>query len=316
MAREQKIRAVLFYLSLSVFLVGLPFIISFALGLVFNPQTLTFTKTGLIVLKTQPQGAMIHLNGRLLREKTPATIYELLPGKYSVRLELNNYYAWSGGVTVDAGKVANLDKIIFFPIRANIEQLNQGAISAFWLDALDNAVYYLDEDQHTIYKSDLDGQGFTEIGSLTGLSAPLKGFKLSPDKKKLLCFNQRRLEIVLLDEQDDSFNPGSGFILDYPDRRISDIFWHSDSYHIIVVTNKNIEVLEGRPQAGPVNLINLNKKNGTCFYDTAQDVLYFEDSQKAEDGKLFDFAYKLDLSSKFSSIKDLVKFRADLHEER
>lgn len=39
MLNEQKIRAILFYLSLIIFLAGLPFILSFALGYKFDAQT-------------------------------------------------------------------------------------------------------------------------------------------------------------------------------------------------------------------------------------------------------------------------------------
>lgn len=92
MLNEQKIRAILFYLSLLIFLAGLPFILSFALGYRFDARNLRFTKTGLIVLKTQPQGASIYLDGRLLSDKTPYTIVELIPAEYNIRTEISFRY--------------------------------------------------------------------------------------------------------------------------------------------------------------------------------------------------------------------------------
>ena len=82
MFSEQKIRGALFYLSFVAFFAGLPFILSFALGYKFNPQTWKFYRTGLIYLKTQPEGARIYLNDKLIPEKTPArplSTYRVLP---------------------------------------------------------------------------------------------------------------------------------------------------------------------------------------------------------------------------------------------
>ena len=184
MSGEQKIRAFLFYVSLAVFLIGLPFILSFALGYKFDPRTLLFTKTGLIVLKTQPADASIYLNGALLNEKTPATINELLPGSYNLKIELTKYYPWLGGVNVNAGRVTRLEKVILFPLRPNVRHLNKYKISYFWLDSDAGKIYYINQEENTIYRSDLEGTGFERYGMLPlGLPAQQK-YKISPDKEK------------------------------------------------------------------------------------------------------------------------------------
>jgi len=67
MLNEQRIRAILFYLSVVIFLMGLPFILSFALGYNFDRRTFKFTKTGLLVLKTQPSGASVYLDEKLYK---------------------------------------------------------------------------------------------------------------------------------------------------------------------------------------------------------------------------------------------------------
>jgi len=142
MHREQKIRAFLFYLSLLIFFTCLPFILFFALEYKFNPRTFRFAKAGLVALKTQPQGAAIYFENKLLNEKTPATLNELLPGRYNLRLELENYYPWAGVVEVEAGKVTRLEKIILFALRPNIKELSKNKISSFWVDKEDIRIYY------------------------------------------------------------------------------------------------------------------------------------------------------------------------------
>jgi len=308
---EQKIRSVLFYLSLFIFLIGLPFILSFALSYRFNPRTFKFAKTGLIALKTQPQGADIYLDGKLLNEKTPATINELLPGRYNIRLELERHYPWVGEVSVETGKVTRLEKIILFPLRPNITQLNIEKISSFLMDEEKERIYYIDQEDNIIYKSDLEGESFKEVGSLPQINPLPKKWKVSPDKEKLLGFNLHQIAIIYLNLQNDSSAAGFPFVLEYSKHKIVDVFWHSDSYHLVLITDRNIAVLEANPQTIPLNLVNLNKENISTFYDEAKDTLYFLDSQKAADGKLYDNVYKLELSTKIYPFRELIKTRSN-----
>jgi len=304
---EQRIRAILFYLSLVIFLLGLPFILSFALSYKFNTRTFKFAKTGLIDLKTQPQGASVYLDGTLLNEKTPTTINEILPGTYNMRLALEYHYPWFSEVTVEAGKVTRLDKIILFPLRPNIKQLSQDMISSFWVDSERGRIYYISEEDNIIFRSDLEGQHFQDVGSLPEINPPSKKWKVSPDKEKLLCFNPHQIAIVYLESRGSRASVKEPIVLEYLSHRLIDVFWHSDNYHLILVTDKTIDVLEASPKSAAVNIANLNKKDISAFYDDNTDMLYFIDSVKASDGKFYDNVYKLDLSAKFYSLKELMQ---------
>jgi len=306
-SKEQKIRAILFYLSLFIFLAGLPFILSFALGYKFDTHTFKFTKTGLIVIKTQPQGAKVYLGKRLLNETTPLTINELLPGNYNLTLELGQHYPWSSEVRVEAGQVMRLEKIILFPLRPDIQQLNKSKISSFWVDKEKERIYYLNQEENIIYKSDLEGEHFAEIGSLPETLTPPTDWKISLDKEKLLCFNPHQIAVVYLEPRNKLPDMDQSFVFDYPNHRIIDVFWHSDSYHLILVTDTTIEVSEAKPGIPAVNLVNLNKRDISAFYDNGTDTLYFIDSQKATDGRFYDNVYKLELGTKLFHPRELIK---------
>ena len=306
---EQKIRSVLFYLSVVIFLIGIPFILSSALGYKFDRHTFKFTKSGLIVLKTQPAGAGIYLDNKLLSEKTPATINELLPGRYHLSIELDRHYPWVGDVNVEAGKITRLDKIILFPRRPNIKQVNKERLSSFWIDEKRGVLYYLNQEDNSVYKSDLEGEHFQKIASLPEISpAPLK-WKISDDRDRLLSFNVHKIVIANLGSPKESSPIEPPFVLDFLGARIIDAFWHSDSYHIIVISDRRIDVLEAKPQAMPVTLVNLNKKNTSAFYDIQTDTLYFLDSERAPDGNIYDNLYKLELNVKTSALQDLIKIK-------
>lgn len=310
MFSEQRIRQVLFYLSVFIFFIGLPFILSFALGYKFNIHTFKFTKTGLIGLETQPQGATVYLNKVLLTEKTPTTIRELLPGTYSITLELMNHYSWEKDVRVEAGKVTLLDKIIFFPLRPNIKQMNDDKISSFWPDLDKGRIYYLNDQEEAIYISDLEGDSFERIGSLSGINFPIKEWKISPDREKLVCFNARKIAVIYLNPKLNlSSAQVAPLMLEDSSRKIINVFWHSGSYHLILITDRNVEVLEATFKSKPVNLVKLNTRNVSVFYDNTKDVLYFIDSERAPDGRLYDNVYKLEIGPKFSPLQDLINLK-------
>ena len=300
MLPEQKIRAILYYLSLLTFFLGLPFILSGALGYKFDPHTFKFTKTGLLSLKTQPAGAAIYLGEKILNPKTPASLEELLPGKYNLKVELEGYYPWIGDVLVEAGKVTRVEKIILFPLRPLIKQLNIDRLTGFWIDEEKNNIYYADEENGNIYSSDLGGGRYEKIATcLPEVSAPRK-YKVSGDRNKVAYFNRSKIGVSFCDTHKELVSGSGSFVVPHPDEAIIDIFWHSDSYHLVVITNSSIEVLEAQPNAVAVSLVKLNKKNVPSFYDKNTDVLYFLDSQLAQDGKTYDNLYQLKLENRSS----------------
>ncbi len=297
-------------MSVTVFLTGLPLILSFSLGYKFNPRTFKFTKTGIISLKTQPQGADVYLDGRLLGEKTPLTINELLPGSYSLKISLKRHYPWIAQVNVQPRKVARFEKIILFPNRPNIKQLNQDKISFFWVDKEGGRIYFFNQDENILYKSNLEGEKFEEIGSIPQEFSSLpKELKISPDRQRMLIFNAHQICALTLKSQGDLSYIKAPVILNFSNKQINNVFWHSDSYHLILITDRDVEVLETEENSNPVILVSLKNKNTDIFYDMDKDALYFMDSQRGADGILYNNTYKLELNNKENLLDDLIKLR-------
>jgi len=307
MLSEQRIRAALYYLSVVIFILGLPAILSSVLGYKFSRRTLSFTKTGLVVIKTQPSGANVYLDNALINDKTPVTIAELLPGTYHLKIELEKHYPWASNVAIEAGKATRLEKIILFPVRPNIRQLNKEKFFAFWLDEEKAEIYYVGED-NVIYRSDFEGNNYERIATFLQIDpAPVK-FVVSPDRKKIVYFNKHKIGITYLDAYSGQPFFPQQFVLDYPSGVLFNIFWHSDSYHLVLVANRAVEVLEAKPEAVPIALATLNKKNTSCSYDLHNDTLYFIDSQRAADGNIYDNLYKLELNNR-TTLQQLMKMQ-------
>jgi len=309
MNTEQKIRTMLYYFSLFIFFGGLPFIVSFALGYKFNPHTLKFTRTGLLVIKTQPLGAAVYLNSIMLKERTPAVINEILPGKYVLELRYPGHASYNEEIEIDAGKVLRREKIILFPERPFITKLNQGMIHTLWMDEAKGTIYYVNEEDNSLYKSDYDGMHFKKIANFSPIQPRPRKWKLSPDREKVLYFNAHKIGIIYLKADDSLSFPETVFILEYPSENIHEVFWHSDNYHLIVVTDKKICTLEANPHFRTLTLVTLNRPSPYCYYDVRTDTIYFMDSQKADNGKIYDNFYKLELNAKFYPIQEFMRLR-------
>jgi hypothetical protein len=250
-----------------------------------------------------------------LGQKTPATIQELLPGKYNIKIELEKHYPWASDVEVYGGRVSRLDKIILFPLLPNVKKLNEEKITTFWVDEDKGRIYYVDAKENIIYRSGLDGEDFQDIGTLPGISPSPKEWKLSPNREKLLFFNLTQLAVVNLKLEGDMSISDSAVVLNFTGRRITDVFWHSDNYHMVVVTDRTVEVLEAQGKTVPVELASLNKRNAKAFYDETKDALYFLDTQKAPDDNYYDNVYKLELNAKLFPFQNLMRAKPDERQE-
>ncbi|MFH1799324.1 MAG: PEGA domain-containing protein [Candidatus Omnitrophota bacterium] len=109
-------RKILFYLFFALYLVLCPMIILYALGYIFTPKVEEgFAKTGLIHIETLPPNAFLSIGNKRYIERTPATIRNLLPGPYDVKIFLRGYRPWERKVKVDPGKAVNLEKVLLVP---------------------------------------------------------------------------------------------------------------------------------------------------------------------------------------------------------
>lgn len=109
-------RKVLFYLFFALYLVLCPVIILYALGYIFTPKVEEgFAKTGLVHIETLPSNAFISIADKHYAEKTPATIRNLLPGQYDVKVLLRGHRPWERKMKIEPGKAIHFEKVLLIP---------------------------------------------------------------------------------------------------------------------------------------------------------------------------------------------------------
>jgi hypothetical protein len=205
---QQKLRAILFYLSVIAFFIILPLVLLYSFGYKLDINRFRFIKTGLIYIQTIPGGAKVYLNGRDLKKTTPVSMEGLIPGKYKVSLELESFYPWSQTVSLESGKTTPLDNIIFFPKKPHLYKMNIVDVDDFCIFSHDkDYTYCVSEGRTVISKIRLNSKE-QEASLLYGqldLPANIKDLSLSGDKKKIRCPVSAYREIKLYATQKQQF---------------------------------------------------------------------------------------------------------------
>ncbi len=111
----EVVRRIIFYVFLIAYVILCPLLILYSLGYVVYPLKEKMVHTGVVYLASWPSGAEVFLEKSHFKEKTPATIRDLLPGEYTIRLELKDHRSWTQKVRVEDGKAAVFDKILLIP---------------------------------------------------------------------------------------------------------------------------------------------------------------------------------------------------------
>lgn len=94
-----KIRVLLFFLTLAVVGIASLFVSYYARGYRLNLKTLRFQPNGILVIKSEPDGASVIINGEL-RTATNATL-SLSPGNYDIEVKKDGFFSWSKRLTIE-----------------------------------------------------------------------------------------------------------------------------------------------------------------------------------------------------------------------
>lgn len=307
---DSVIRYIAFFFSLALYLTLLPIILSYSLGYHVDFQKFVIYKTGILSLKSTPSGASIYINGKLYPDITPARIEELRPGAYFVEVKKDALFPWQKELVVRPNMVTRAESILLFPTLQVTQMVSDREADNFFIPDDRSQVYYMTKSG--LYKSNIDGTNSKKLSSYSGWPSNIVGKKLSPDGKKILYFSANGIWIIYLN------NPvltRYGDIAEVEEALkspniIKDVFWHSDSNHIIFVADRDIDVLE-IGKGGGKNIVTLNKciRQPKCvYYDTYNDSLYFDDSSEGKSN-----LYRLDLREKFfEKLMERIKKEFDI----
>src|SRR3989344_5070268 len=112
-------RYALVTLGIIIFLVAAPVFILGIRGYIYDFENKRLVKTAILVIKTEPKGAEIAINGPKQVSKKSNTTLRFLPGgDYDISIVKDNFHSWQKRLVVRGGVVtwaADLDKIYLLP---------------------------------------------------------------------------------------------------------------------------------------------------------------------------------------------------------
>ena len=94
-----KIRVFLFLLTIAVTGLFGFYMSYYARGYRLNPKTLKFEPNGILVIKSEPDGARVYINGAF-KTATNASI-SISPGVYDVEVKKDGYFSWYKRLTIE-----------------------------------------------------------------------------------------------------------------------------------------------------------------------------------------------------------------------
>lgn len=291
----QKIRTSLFYISIAVFFISVPLTLIFSFGYDVTWGKLKFSRAGLINISSKPEGAAVYLNGKYTGEVTPASLKELKPGIYDLRLQLEDYYPWENSVVVKDGMVSDSKEVTLFRRIPHMDKINIEEVADFVLDKTRDNIFFISKENNSLYKIDTKGRTSRTVYRLPFSVEKIKKWLISFDNKKIVYLVGNNIYVGFLIDSDSRVAIPKDFTIVVPEE-IVDIFWYFDNEHIIVVETRDIKVFElfSQGKNNTVSLATLNYRRPKVFYDAENNILYFTDQQETSAGRYHNL-YKIQL---------------------
>ncbi|MEK7158931.1 MAG: PEGA domain-containing protein [Patescibacteria group bacterium] len=148
----RRIIAITFFIF---FMVSAPMLILYTAGFRYNLKKAQLTKTGALVLDTEPSGANIFLNEQKIKSKTPVRLNNILPDEYSIKIEKEGYYPWNKKLTIATQATTFAEDIVLFK-KSSPTTIKSQTNKSVWIDFSPDKKFalYVEQDS-TLNSADL-----------------------------------------------------------------------------------------------------------------------------------------------------------------
>ncbi|MFW6282679.1 MAG: hypothetical protein ACOC1P_01320 [Minisyncoccales bacterium] len=132
---SSKTRITIFIVCFLTFVIGAPLIILYSRGYRFDIQNKEITKTGGLFIKAKPNKVDVYLDKKP-EKKTDlffgsSFIKNLIPRKYSIKLEKENYHSWQKKLKIKEQTVTEINNISLIPKNPNRKTISK-EIEELW----------------------------------------------------------------------------------------------------------------------------------------------------------------------------------------
>lgn len=282
--------------SFALFFILGSFLVSYAYGYKFDLDNLKWVKTGGAAVKANADGAKIFIDGRKAGRipflSNVFTEKNLLPGRYSLKVEKDGMPSVSKNIEVVSGQVTQLihvylpqkEEIADFiasrpeekPIPYSISggdgllypEPSPAASSGAGENISTEPVYVKNfklkkiGDDFYLASNDTEAAGLFLLNSEGKwdqiYTRPLIDAVLSPDNKKLALIGENEINVLWLKDESETpyFRQGYNELILRSSQKIEKAFWFKTDWHLIYLTaNGETHFLELDPTGGRNNLV-------------------------------------------------------------
>lgn len=140
-----KARRILYVSFVAMFLLAAPPLVLYTAGFRYDFEYNRLVETGSLVVRSEPEGATVRINGELREELTPTIINTILPGKIKLLVEKEGYHSWEKEVDIRPRVTAFEEGITLFAI-AEPEAFTEHPAVQYWWNANHDKLAYVTKD--------------------------------------------------------------------------------------------------------------------------------------------------------------------------
>jgi len=273
----KRFKRALFYSAVVVFLILSYITILYAQGYKYSFSKNRFFRTGAVYIKTNTN-ADVYLNDKLLGNTSflnnSYRIEGLLPGRYKIRVQKNDYSIWQKSVVIDEGFVSEFSQILLLPEnKEGLEELKKEIAlifpspsptpiskpNSFPLPTPSVEPFEIKKGILLATGDKLIAEGESHQGQ-TKIAENVKGFALSKNKNKLVWWTANEIWVIWL--SDTNYQPyhkkGDKELITRFSTQIKKAAWFRDEDHLIVDSGTgSYKILEIDTRGG-INIIEGN----------------------------------------------------------
>lgn len=210
-----RLRYTFLIILIILFLIVAPVVILYTAGYRYNFVKNKIEKTGILVIDSEPDNALVFINEKGQKHKTKARIKNLLPDTYLVRLEKDGYYVWEKFLEVKSKFTTFAENIVLFK-KSIPMQVVSGKISNISLSRDKKTLAYI--SNNTLKILNLRDKTETEIYKN---AAQIIKITWSADDKKILVEEKYYPHFKIIDVvgENEIFIPKNHFGINFKELR-------------------------------------------------------------------------------------------------
>jgi hypothetical protein len=132
---------------IALFVVAAPLLILYTAGYRYNVKKQAVSRTGSMVIETEPKNATVSLSNVDEEYTTPLRLTDVFPNQYDITVTKDGYYSWHKQLTVESQLTTFAEDIILFK-QSEPEQLMSEPVTAMYTaDNKDEAILVLEDTE-------------------------------------------------------------------------------------------------------------------------------------------------------------------------